>query len=262
MSTKRVICPNCSARLKLADGVEEGKRILCPKCSASFVVPAANGSAAPATKPGASESDDGDSEKAPRRRKKRKKLRETPKPADTSAKILFAATGSLVYVVCAVGLVFLVNFLKSGAEASAQANPGQQAATSASAAAPGGPGRGQGAGPMASRGIGGQGGINGQGMAAQAEVQPQAASSQQASAGEQVFSTHCARCHISSGGRRPRGPKLPRPDSNLDYSVDSLMAVVRDPRSQNIGRGMPAFGEEKISDTDLRALAQYVASLK
>jgi mono/diheme cytochrome c family protein len=37
---------------------------------------------------------------------------------------------------------------------------------------------------------------------------------------------------------------------------------VRDPKSHNPRSRMPAFGEDKISETDLAALVDYLANLK
>jgi predicted Zn finger-like uncharacterized protein len=39
MLTKKIACPSCSARLKIADALPAGKRLKCPRCGDRFSVP-------------------------------------------------------------------------------------------------------------------------------------------------------------------------------------------------------------------------------
>jgi cbb3-type cytochrome oxidase cytochrome c subunit len=80
------------------------------------------------------------------------------------------------------------------------------------------------------------------------------------------------RCHASGGGEmggggrgrggRGRGPDLSRVGANPSHTVDWFMKFVRNPQSIKPDSRMPAFEEAKINEEDLRALAQYLASLK
>jgi mono/diheme cytochrome c family protein len=101
--------------------------------------------------------------------------------------------------------------------------------------------------------------------------------SQQFAAGRTVFETNnCARCHTiggaggSSGGfggprggpgmGRNRGPDLGTGGKDPSHTVEWLMEQIRNPKSHKADARMPAF--EAIKDDDLRALAEYLASLK
>jgi mono/diheme cytochrome c family protein len=50
--------------------------------------------------------------------------------------------------------------------------------------------------------------------------------------------------------------------SKPDRTAQWLADHVRDPKSHNPGSRMPSFGPDKISDPDLAALGEYLASLK
>jgi mono/diheme cytochrome c family protein len=103
-------------------------------------------------------------------------------------------------------------------------------------------------------------------------------------AGKKVFVANgCFRCHnIGSIGAPPapspgfppgpggpggpgrggnRGPDLAKIGSNPEHTVDWLVEFIRKPQSKKAKARMPAF-EGKISEPDLRALAEYLASLK
>jgi cbb3-type cytochrome oxidase cytochrome c subunit len=76
------------------------------------------------------------------------------------------------------------------------------------------------------------------------------------------------RCHAvgaaggtaGGGGRgRMRGPNLGT--VGAAHTVDWLMTHVRNPRAHTPDSSMPAY-EAKIPPQDLRALAEYLASLK
>lgn len=66
------------------------------------------------------------------------------------------------------------------------------------------------------------------------------------------------------GGRGPggRAPDLGKVGANPDHTVEWLIAFIRDPKSQKPDARMPPFPAEKINDESLKALAEYLASLK
>jgi mono/diheme cytochrome c family protein len=83
---------------------------------------------------------------------------------------------------------------------------------------------------------------------------PEAGGTQQASAqGKQVFSTNCASCHTlkDANARGQVGP-------NLDDLKPDAQTVQR--QVINGGGAMPAF-KGQLSDAEIRAVAQYVASV-
>jgi hypothetical protein len=65
-------------------------------------------------------------------------------------------------------------------------------------------------------------------------------------------------------GRRggPRAPDLGTVGSDPTHDVDWLMVYVRNPRTVNPDSRMPGYNDKKINDDDLRALAEYLNSLK
>jgi cbb3-type cytochrome oxidase cytochrome c subunit len=58
-----------------------------------------------------------------------------------------------------------------------------------------------------------------------------------------------------------KAPDLGKVGGDLAHTVDWLMAYIRNPKATKAGSKMPSF-EGKIKDDDLRALAEYLASLK
>jgi mono/diheme cytochrome c family protein len=104
-------------------------------------------------------------------------------------------------------------------------------------------------------------------------------------AGKKVFAANnCARCHtiggaggpagggpMAGGARGPggpggkmgqnRGPDLGKVGRDPAHTVDWLMAHIRNPKAHKSQSRMPPF-EGKIHENDLRALAEYLASLK
>jgi mono/diheme cytochrome c family protein len=82
--------------------------------------------------------------------------------------------------------------------------------------------------------------------------------------GKKVFAAfNCARCHgaigSSDGRTKRRGPDLSR--IGATHSAESLRAFISNPQSQRPDSPMPAFGN-RMSAGDLRALSEYLASLK
>ena len=64
------------------------------------------------------------------------------------------------------------------------------------------------------------------------------------------------------GPMRRKGPDLAKVGKDPTHTVDWLMQYIRNPKSKKQRSGMPSFDESKISDADLRNLAEYLASLK
>ncbi|MBS0262050.1 MAG: c-type cytochrome [Planctomycetes bacterium] len=107
-------------------------------------------------------------------------------------------------------------------------------------------------------------------------------------AGMKVYAINaCGRCHRMNGGPGPggmaamagmypgasggggppgggggRAPDLAKVGADPEHTVEWLSAVIRDPKSKKEDAHMPPFPAEKINDTDLQALAEYLASLK
>jgi mono/diheme cytochrome c family protein len=88
-------------------------------------------------------------------------------------------------------------------------------------------------------------------------------------AGHNVFvSQGCVRCHRQGGGgggmpgrgRGPGGPDLSEVGAKHDR--DWIAAHVRHAKGHNPRSRMPDYGEDKINDTDMKALADYLTSLK
>jgi mono/diheme cytochrome c family protein len=99
-------------------------------------------------------------------------------------------------------------------------------------------------------------------------------------AGRKVFvANNCARCHAIGGaggpggaggagpggpggpGRGMKGPDLSKVGQAPAHTIDWFMEQVRNPQAHKQNSRMPKF-EGKINDQDLRALAEYLASLK
>lgn len=80
--------------------------------------------------------------------------------------------------------------------------------------------------------------------------------------GAQVFAQNCAKCHATDAGqKRGKGPSLAGIGSKADRPVDWIAAHVRNPADHKPTSGMPAFGG-KMADPDIRAVAEYLATLK
>jgi mono/diheme cytochrome c family protein len=108
------------------------------------------------------------------------------------------------------------------------------------------------------------------------EVEPHAA-------GKKVYNANgCVRCHMMGGppigppggppigppggppGPPPlpgKGPDLAKVANHKERNVEWFMKYVSNPRSVKEDSKMPPF-EKKINETDLRALAEFLASLK
>jgi mono/diheme cytochrome c family protein len=280
--------------LKIADDLPSGKKITCPKCGQGFPVPEGNGRAhaskpapVPVRKPAQPEEDEQrdpeleeemrpvvrkrrrlppeeeeDSEdeieerRLPRKRRKLKKKKPSRLPL-----ILGLIMGVLVLLVAAGVTFAVIKFWPSDKKADQVAanNPPRS-----------GPPPGMPSGPPRRP----QGTDQGSSEAGSERSSPPAApdsptprpsqptpnpnSSDQFSAGKEVFQRSCARCHRigeSSGGRQ--GPDLAAIGQRRD--ADWLMKFVRDPQSLKPNSRMRP---QRLNDEDLRAVATYLASLK
>jgi mono/diheme cytochrome c family protein len=95
---------------------------------------------------------------------------------------------------------------------------------------------------------------------------PAAGSADAQATGKKVFAAHCIRCHTAGGpgADKPRGslepPDLGTVGADPSHTRQWFLDTVRDPQAQNRRARMPKF-EGKISEGDLLALADYLASL-
>ena len=98
----------------------------------------------------------------------------------------------------------------------------------------------------------------------------------QFAAAHKIFTMNCTRCHALGGGAAPmasapipggppgmmmKGPNLGKVASDARHTRAWLLTYIRDPHVANPMSKMPKF-EGKLSEDDLGALADYLASLK
>jgi mono/diheme cytochrome c family protein len=282
--TKKLGCPSCNVKLRVADSLPAGKMITCPKCGEEFPVPPASEvyrtpeakarPRKPAPPPDEDEDEDGEAVKRPRPRKRSKK---TKKEANNAPLVLGLAIGGGLALVA--GVIVAVVLMQKKPEQVAQSAPSRPAAMQ--------PRPEREPGPAEPAPAGGRMAVRfSPPRSEQGEPPPDAAPSPSAqrrvavpgpseqtsagsnadliAAGQTAFQANrCGRCHgvggSPGGGRRgPRGPDLAR--VGAVRSVDWLMEQIRDPQSHKPDTRMPP--SPKISETDLRALATYLASLK
>ncbi|MGE5191155.1 MAG: c-type cytochrome [Deltaproteobacteria bacterium] len=62
-------------------------------------------------------------------------------------------------------------------------------------------------------------------------------------------------------GMMPRGPDLGKAGANPEHTVEWLMAFIKNPKAGKPQSRMPPF-EGKLSEDDLKAIAEYLASFK
>jgi mono/diheme cytochrome c family protein len=88
-------------------------------------------------------------------------------------------------------------------------------------------------------------------------------------AGKRAFNSNgCANCHSVGGGAAPapggkgkmRGPDLGTVARDPEHTPEWLTEYVRDPKSKKRESRMPA--QNRISDDDLKAVVEYLSSLK
>ncbi len=86
-------------------------------------------------------------------------------------------------------------------------------------------------------------------------------------AAKATFRAQCSRCHSTTppgegaGGRRGKGPNLAKIGADPKHTKTWLSEHIRDPQAHTEESRMPKF-EGKIKDNDLKALVDYLASLK
>jgi hypothetical protein len=260
MPTK-VECPSCAAVLKLGE-VDPEAKIRCPKCRASFTIPSrgAERAAAKASNsrprkpaPPPEEEEEEDFEDEPRQKPKFKKKRRQKQAVSNAPLIIgLSAAGVLVLGLVGFGVYWFAN---RNPEAVAQNDASKPAAgptltplkigQGPRRQQPEEPGAQQEPDAPASPPEGGTGGGGGSGEFA---------------VGKRVFEESCTRCHkIGDAGR---GRDLSAVGRDSSHTVDWLMAFIRDPKAVRPNARMRGFDENKLSEADLRALAEYLASLK
>jgi mono/diheme cytochrome c family protein len=263
--------------------------IKCPKCGNGFSAPEPDETVSPSPAPvrarkttPAPEEDDGPEERAvtrPRLRRpapendddldedklarpKRRKLRKKPKARASKTPLVLGLILSGAALVIGAVIVFAMVRTRQNRTATVAVNTPAQAKPTAPASEPSGADA-----PRLAPAQEPQTGEPAQEPTPQPSVQVPAVdtNSEQVAAGRQVFQKlNCARCHTvagaGSGGRR-RGPDLSRVGANPVHTVDWLMEHVRNPQSHNPDSNMPAFAG-RISENDLRALANYLSNLR
>ena len=79
-------------------------------------------------------------------------------------------------------------------------------------------------------------------------------------AGIGVFAANdCKKCHEVDASAKGKAPNLAT--IGKEHNAEWIIAQVKNPKTHKPESKMPAFGE-KISDDDLKALGEYLASLK
>jgi mono/diheme cytochrome c family protein len=199
----------------------------------------------------------------PERPRVRKKLRKKKKKeASQLPLILGLIGGGVLLMVVAGGLAWYFVSSPKQAEAVADNKAAKNAETADNRGA-----RDFDAGQRMGRRRGGPG-PGSEDAAAGGEPGPGGGESTVATGARGVFDRSCARCHSLGGGGgggrggRSRGPNLSTVGRNPSHTVSWFVKLVRDPQSVKPDSRMPAFGANRISDTDLRALAEYLVSLK
>jgi len=131
--------------------------------------------------------------------------------------------------------------------------------------------------------LAGPGGGDGPGGPSSAEVLEKLPGGEEFTTGKRVYANNrCANCHRlgeTGGGRSPgpmggppgggkgpgggmNGPNLTAVGGDPAHTKEWIAEHVRNPRVHKPMSRMPPSGPEKISDTDLEALAAYLASRK
>jgi cytochrome c6 len=84
---------------------------------------------------------------------------------------------------------------------------------------------------------------------------PTANTAQAAANGKELFTQHCSACH-------PNGGNIIEPDDSLNKAaretnkVNSVEAIVG--KMRNPGPGMSKFDSKTLSDSDAKAIAEYI----
>ena len=84
--------------------------------------------------------------------------------------------------------------------------------------------------------------------------------SQSAPNGADLYATHCGSCHADGGN--VINPALPVKGSDKMKSLAAFTAFNRNPLKADGTKGiMPAFGKDKISDTEMKLIYEYALKL-
>ena len=226
MLTRKLVCPSCGVKLKVAETLPPGKVIACPKCRHKFAVPAeeleaevvAEVVAEPErrrSKPAPLPEDDEPAERPRPARRKRKKRPQ--KPASNNRLLLVGLIGGIVALVgVGVAAVMLLWPLPKQGAVAAAGNPTPAAPSDGQPSPRRRTKRRPSPGPAASV--------------------PSPSNGSAVSAGEAVFRSNCARCHGMPGsGRRGRGPDLSHTGGVAGHTADWLTAFARDPKAVKPG---------------------------
>jgi mono/diheme cytochrome c family protein len=247
MLMKKIACPSCNVGLKVADDLEPDTRIKCPKCKTGFRVPGDDEPAPKAARgrkaPGSKNEDVRDGRRTPRKLRRKK-------PESSKAPMIVGLVIGLVVLLGGGGALAAV-LLSSRKKADATAEnkgpvtPGYTQ-TMTTPLGPTGPGP---------------------------ATTPTAPVSESAvAAGRRVYDQHgCAKCHAldgnvgTGGGPGGRGGRrkvdLSRVGGRWGHTVDWISNFIRNPKAQGSTLDMPAY-EDKIPPQDLRALAEFLATLR
>ena len=87
------------------------------------------------------------------------------------------------------------------------------------------------------------------------------ASSSSTVGGAALFTSNCSKCHTINGSGSKRAPDLSHVGADASHTAAWLAEFVKNPGKIEPGSRMPPF-EGKISDSDLKSLTEYLASLK
>ncbi len=262
VASRKIPCPSCGVRLRIAESLPAGKAIQCPKCETRFRVPdekpelaAARAVLARTHKPvkrSEPEEEEGyEEEERPRKKVKKKKKKQSGNPL----LLVCVALGGLI-LVCA-GVTLAVVFWPSGKKSdtvAAAPNAGNNPRAGESAEL----GSREGAqtpDQELDRRMAGNGSAGGDAV--------------DSARGQQIFQESCLRCHAlgnlsnPDGGRRRggRAPDLSHVGQDPSHTAAWLEKFIRDPKAVNPNAHMPGF-QGKMSDADLKTLAVYLASLK
>ena len=95
----------------------------------------------------------------------------------------------------------------------------------------------------------------------QPSQQPQPESSKGPfAAGKSVFAAQdCKKCHEVDASAKSKAPNLAT--VGKEHNAEWIIAQIKNPKTHKPDSKMPAFGE-KMSDDELKALGEYLASLK
>ena len=245
MVTKSIACPSCEVRLKIAATLPVGKKIKCPKCEKAFAVPdddedevvdaepVAPIRKAKAPPPPDDDYDDEEEEECPVARRPKSKGKKAKKSGGNGL-LIGLGVGAFLLLFAGGGAAAFFLWPSKNKPAQAQQGPPNPPQTSQPATSP-------------------------SGIPA---TTPPATGGEVASAsgGRKVYDdAKCSRCHSIDGSKSGKAPDLSH--AGASHNAEWLTEHVRSPKSHNPRSSMPAY-EGKIPPQDLRALGEFLASLK